>query len=113
MPGARTLVATLQAKGCRTVLVTGGFHHFADPVAQTLGFERVVGNRLAVAGGMLTGELDGSIVTHRPKKLRLREEMAKLGDGAVSLATGDGANDIPMLQAANFGLAFAAKPVHA
>ncbi len=49
-PGARTLVQTLKAKGCRTVLVTGGFHHFADPVAEMLGFERVVGNRLAVSG---------------------------------------------------------------
>src|SRR5690606_13248041 len=48
MAGARTLVATLKSRGCRTVLVTGGFHHFADPVAEDLGFERVVGNRLAV-----------------------------------------------------------------
>src|SRR5690606_11683942 len=50
MPGARTLVATLKHRGCRTVLVTGGFHHFADPVAEDLGFERVVANRLAVGG---------------------------------------------------------------
>ena len=49
VPGAAVLVATLKAHGCRTVLVTGGFHHFADPVANQIGFEHVVGNRLAVA----------------------------------------------------------------
>src|SRR5688572_11409092 len=53
--GARTLVRTLRARGCRTVLVTGGFHAFADPIAEDLGFERVVANRLAAAGGRLTG----------------------------------------------------------
>ena len=110
VPGARTLVATLKAKGCRTVLVTGGFHHFADPVAERLGFERVVGNRLAVSGGVMTGGLDGSIVDSSVKEQVLREEMALLGDRAISLATGDGANDIPMLQAASYGIAYRAKP---
>ncbi|WP_114522195.1 phosphoserine phosphatase SerB [Altererythrobacter sp. ZODW24] len=111
MPGAETLIATLRAKGCRTVLVTGGFHHFADPVAEQIGFERAVGNRLAVSGGVLTGELDGPISDASTKEAALHEEMASLGEAAVSLALGDGANDIPMLQAANFGLAFAAKPI--
>lgn len=60
-PGAKTLVATLAAMGTRTVLVTGGFHHFADPVGELLGFHRVVGNRLAVEGGKLTGGLIGPI----------------------------------------------------
>jgi len=110
MSGAKTLVATLRAHGCRTVLVTGGFHHFADPVAEDLGFERVVGNRLSVADGMLTGELNGSITDSGVKKAALEEEMAQLGEGATSLATGDGANDIPMLQAASYGIAYHAKP---
>ncbi|MCW1428260.1 phosphoserine phosphatase SerB [Novosphingobium sp. JCM 18896] len=110
MPGAKTLVATLKAKGCRTVLVTGGFHQFADPVAEQLGFERVVGNRLEVAGGKLTGGLIGSIVDSSVKKAVLLEEMAKLGEGATSLATGDGANDIPMIEAATYGIAYCAKP---
>lgn len=108
--GARTLVSTLKAKGCRTVLVTGGFHHFADPVAQMLGFDRVVGNRLGVAGGTLTGGLDGAIVDSSVKESVLRSEMGELGGGAISLATGDGANDIPMLQAASYGMAYRAKP---
>ena len=110
MPGARTLVATLRHRGCRTVLVTGGFHHFADPVAEQIGFDRVAGNRLAVSNGSLTGELVGSITDSSVKEQVLREEMAHLGEDAVSLATGDGANDIPMLQAATYGVAFRAKP---
>jgi phosphoserine phosphatase len=92
------------------VLVTGGFHHFADPVAEDLGFERVVGNRLAVAEGRLTGGLVGGITDSSVKAKVLAEEMAALGDEAVSLATGDGANDIPMLEAATYGVAYWAKP---
>jgi phosphoserine phosphatase len=110
MDGARALVATLKAHGCKTVLVTGGFHHFADPVALQLGFERVVGNRLAVHAGKLTGELIGAITGAAAKEAVLREEMGQLGDIAASLATGDGANDIPMLAAATYGVAFRAKP---
>jgi phosphoserine phosphatase len=110
MDGARALVATLKAHGCRTVLVTGGFHHFADPVAEQIGFERVIGNRLAVHEGRLTGGLVGAITGAAAKEAALREEMARLGDNGVSLATGDGANDIPMLAAATYGVAFRAKP---
>lgn len=110
MAGARTLVATLKARGCRTVLVTGGFDQFADPVAADLGFERVVSNRFAVAGGKLTGGLEGAIMDSLGKERVLAEEMAQLGENATSLATGDGANDIPMLGAATFGVAFRAKP---
>ncbi|MEE4317769.1 MAG: phosphoserine phosphatase SerB [Erythrobacter sp.] len=106
-PGARTLVATLGALGTRTVLVTGGFHHFADPVARMLGFQRVVGNRLDVVNGQLTGKLLGSITDSAVKAAVLREEA---GEGLVSLATGDGANDIPMIEAATYGFAYCAKP---
>ena len=110
MDGAETLVATLKHRGCKTVLVTGGFHHFADPVAEKIGFERVVGNRLAVHDGKLTGELVGAITDSSVKARVLSEEMAELGADAASLATGDGANDIPMIEAATYGVAFRAKP---
>ncbi len=110
VPGARTLVATLAALGTRTVLVTGGFHHFADPVAEMLGFHRVVGNRLAVEDVKLTGGLIGPITDSAVKAAVLREELAALGEGAHSLATGDGANDIPMIEAATYGFAYRAKP---
>ena len=109
-PGAATLVATLAEMGARSVLVTGGFHHFADPVATRLGFDRVVGNRLAVKGGVLTGQLDGAITDAGVKARVLDEELAQLGSEAHSLATGDGANDIPMIEAASYGFAYRAKP---
>ena len=110
MPGAEVLVGTLKSKGCRTVLVTGGFHHFADPVATQLGFEHVVANRLAVADGKLTGTLVGAITDSSVKERVLRDQAAQLGEGTISLAMGDGANDIPMLEAATWGIAYHAKP---
>ncbi len=110
MDGARTLVSTLKSRGCHTVLVTGGFHAFADPVAELLGFDRVVGNRLGLHEGVLTGGLVGGIVDSSVKKAVLLEEAARLGEEALTLATGDGANDIPMIEAATFGIAYRAKP---
>ncbi|WP_230291073.1 phosphoserine phosphatase SerB [Croceicoccus sp. Ery5] len=110
MPGARILVETLNARGCHTVLVTGGFHSFADPVAEVLGFSRVVGNVLGVANGRLTGDLAAAIVDSSVKKKTLKGEMERLGPNARSLAMGDGANDIPMIEAADYGISYYAKP---
>ena len=114
MPGAQTLVATLKSLGCHTVLVTGGFYQFADPVAAQIGFERVVANQLEIAGGKLTGQVTGAMVDSSVKRAVLEEEAARLGigqaSGRSSLATGDGANDIPMLEAARYGIAYHAKP---
>ncbi|BDI61021.1 phosphoserine phosphatase SerB [Qipengyuania nanhaisediminis] len=109
-PGAQVLTATLKARGARTVLVTGGFHHFADPVAETIGFERVVGNRLAVSGGALTGACEGEICDADTKRAVLREESRDFGSSARTMAIGDGANDIPMIEAADYGFAYRAKP---
>ncbi len=108
--GARTLVATLKHLGCRCVLVTGGFHHFADPVGETIGFERIVGNRLAVAEGRLTGALTGAIADAATKERTLTEELERLGPHALSMAAGDGANDILMIEAADYGIAYRGKP---
>ena len=110
MPGAKTLVRTLASLGCHTVLVTGGFHQLADPVAEMLGFDRVVANRLEIADGKLSGGLTGGIVDSSVKAGTLADESARLGADTFSLAMGDGANDIPMLQAATWGLAYRAKP---
>ena len=60
--------------------------------------------------GKLTGGLLGPITDSAVKRAVLLEEAARLGAGTISLATGDGANDIPMLEAATYGIAFAAKP---
>ena len=110
MDGAATLVRTLKALGARTVLVTGGFHAFADTVGTALGFDRVVANHLGTAGGVLTGQVTGAIVDSAVKCAVLVDEAARLGAEAISLATGDGANDIPMLCAATHGIAYRAKP---
>ncbi len=109
-PGARTLVATLAAHGARCVLVTGGFHHFADPVGDKIGFHRVVGNRLAVENGKLTGELSGPVCDSATKASVLAQESERLGAEAITMAAGDGANDIPMIESATYGIAYRAKP---
>lgn len=108
-PGAKTLVATLKANGVRCVLVSGGFHAFADVVGASLGFDLVVANRLGVIDGKLTGGVDGDIVDRATKARVLRQEMQRLGEGA-SLAIGDGANDLDMIEAATLGIAYRAKP---
>lgn len=108
-PGARSLIHALKANGCRCILVTGGFHHFADAVAKQLGFDLVVGNRLGVEGGKLTGKVVGRICDSETKRKTLDQEAVRIGDHVVSLAMGDGANDIPMLQTATYGMAYHAK----
>lgn len=108
--GAKAMIEALKARGCRTVLVTGGFHQFADVIARELGFDRVVANRLAIAEGRLTGQLVGSISDAATKACVLNAERESLGAHAVTLALGDGANDAEMLSAATYGIAYHAKP---
>jgi phosphoserine phosphatase len=110
-PGAGQLIATLRSAGVTTALVSGGFTVFAEPIARRLGFDRVVANRLALDGDTLAGTLIPPIVTGATKRDTLMSLAAELGlahDG--TLAVGDGANDLPMLQAAGLGIAFRAKP---
>jgi phosphoserine phosphatase len=108
MKGARVLVQTLKAKGCRNVLVTGGFHQFADPWPSS--WFRARGQPSGSYRWQLTGGLVGLISDSATKKATLLEEHAKLGEKAHVLATGDGANDIPMIEEATYGIAFEAKP---
>ena len=107
--GARALVSELKDVGAHCVLVTGGFHHFADPIGEQLGFDRIVGNRLAVENGVLTGELAGPISDGATKRKVLVEELDRIGEGARALAMGDGANDAPMLREADYAFAFQGK----
>ncbi len=112
MPGARELVRTMRARGAYTVLVSGGFTRFAEPVAEMIGFDRVIANRLEIAGGKLTGRVERPIVDAATKLDTLLAERARLGLGkAETLAVGDGANDLPMIRAAGLGVAYRAKPV--
>ncbi|WP_425231165.1 phosphoserine phosphatase SerB [Sphingomonas sp.] len=118
MPGARTLVRTMRSHGTRCVLVSGGFTRFAAPVAAEIGFDRALANELLVANGLLTGAVTKPIVDADTKLATLRAEAAALGlDLRETLAVGDGANDLPMIEAAKnaggLGVAYHAKPVAA
>lgn len=111
MAGARTLLATARAAGMRTILVSGGFTVFAEPVAARLGFDQVIANRLDIVRGRLAGSVQPPIVTAQTKLETLRAASSKMAVPlSATLAVGDGANDLPMLQAAGLGIAFHAKP---
>lgn len=111
MGGAKALVRTLRARGGTAVLVSGGFTHFTGPVAAEIGFDRAVANRLIVRDGVLTGEVEQPIVDAETKKAELLKSIAALGiPTSASMAIGDGANDIPMIEAAGLGVAYHAKP---
>ncbi len=112
MPGARTLVQTMRARGAYTVLVSGGFTRFAEPVGAEIGFDRVIANTLTIVDGKLTGVVGRPIVDADTKLQTLLAERERLGltDGET-LAVGDGANDLPMVRAAGLGVAYHAKPV--
>jgi phosphoserine phosphatase len=111
MPGARALIQTMKAHGARTILVSGGFTVFADRVAEAIGFDRALSNRLGLAGGMLDGTVARPIVGSATKRETLIAERDALGLApAQTLAVGDGANDIPMIEEAGLGIAYHAKP---
>jgi phosphoserine phosphatase len=111
MPGARTLIQTMKAHGARTVLVSGGFTVFADRVAKAIGFDRALSNRLGLAEGALDGTVARPIVGSATKRETLIAERTGLAlRPAETLAVGDGANDIPMIEEAGLGIAFRAKP---
>ncbi len=111
MPGARALLATLSTAGVRTALVSGGFTVFAERIAAELGFEQVVANRLDIAEGLIAGTVAAPILTRETKRDTLLQLAQRYGVPlTATLAIGDGANDLPMLDAAGLGIAFHAKP---
>ncbi|MDP9424202.1 MAG: phosphoserine phosphatase SerB [Pseudomonadota bacterium] len=110
-PGAVTLVQTMKARGAETILVSGGFTAFVEPIAKRIGFDRYEANVLGVRGGKLSGLTEGSIVDSRRKHDVLSEARKRLGlSPDETLAIGDGANDIPMVEEAGLGIAYRAKP---
>jgi phosphoserine phosphatase len=111
MPGARELLATMRAHGARCVLVSGGFTFFTSRVAERVGFHDHRSNTLLVEDGRLTGKVAEPILDKDAKLATLKEVARTLGVPLTAAATvGDGANDLPMLQAAGLGVAFRAKP---
>lgn len=111
-PGAEALVKTMRANGAETILISGGFTRFAEPVARQIGFGRAIANRLMIADGVLDGTVAKPIVDSATKEATLVEAVATLGlDPAETLAVGDGANDLAMIRRAGLGVAFHAKPI--
>ena len=111
-PGARTTVRTLKRLGYRFAIVSGGFSQITDRLAADLGIDFSAANELEIADGKLTGKVVGEIVDRAGKARALRRFAADVGiPDAATIAIGDGANDLDMLNAAGLGIAFNAKPV--
>jgi phosphoserine phosphatase len=111
-PGARTLVRSLRRLGYRFAIVSGGFSQITDRLAADLGIHRSRANELEIVDGKLTGEVLGDVVDRAGKARALREFAADLGvPESATIAIGDGANDLDMLEAAGLGIAYNARPV--
>jgi phosphoserine phosphatase len=111
-PGVQALIDGVHAAGGMVGVVSGGFHELLDPLAERLGLDFCRANRLEVDGGRLTGRVLGDIVDAEAKR-RALEEWAEASATPLSrtIAVGDGANDLRMLDRAALGVAFCAKPV--
>jgi phosphoserine phosphatase len=111
-PGANVLVATMRRHGAYTCLVSGGFTLFTAPVAALIGFDENRGNQLVIGGdGRFSGTVGEPILGREAKLATLRELRARRGlAGHETLAVGDGANDLSMIEDAGLGVAFRAKP---
>ncbi|RJO75336.1 phosphoserine phosphatase SerB [Nocardia panacis] len=110
-PGARTTIRTLRRLGFRCGVVSGGFRQVIEPLAHELELDFVQANTLEIRDGRLTGRVTGEIVDRAYKATALRKFAAEAGvPMEQTVAVGDGANDIDMLNAAGLGIAFNAKP---
>jgi phosphoserine phosphatase len=111
-PGACELVATMRHHGAYCVLVSGGFTFFTARIARTVGFDENRANTLDIASGRLTGRPVAPILGRQAKHDTLVELSEKLNiPRNDTLAVGDGANDLAMIEAAGLGVAFHAKPL--
>jgi phosphoserine phosphatase len=110
-PGALALVRTMRAHGAHAALVTGGFTQFTQPVAARLGFDEIFANRLEITDRALTGVVIEPVQGREGKRAALVDLRERLGLAReATLAIGDGANDLDMLQEAGLGVAYHAKP---
>lgn len=110
-PGGRALIHTMKAYGAYTSLVSGGFTFFADYFGKRIGFDEAIANVLEFDGERLTGTVKSPIVDKSTKLHRLEALAAERNlPMSVTMAVGDGANDLDMIKAAGFGVALHAKP---
>lgn len=114
MPGAVQLIKTMNANGANTVLVSGGFTFFTGKVSAVTGFQTNRANILEIKEGKLTGQVVDPVVDSTTKLNSLKEFRA-LSDlsAAQTMAVGDGANDVPMIQEAGLGIAYHPHPAAA
>ena len=110
-PGARTTIRTLRRLGYQCGVVSGGFRQVIDPLAHDLMLDFVAANELEIVDGHLTGRVVGPMIDRAGKAKALRDFAQQAGvPMEQTVAVGDGANDIDMLNAAGLGVAFNAKP---
>lgn len=111
MPGLEDMVAELQQHGWHIALASGGFTPFVNNLKDKLGLTAAYANQLQIGNGQLTGEVVGTVVDAQYKARVLTKLGEQYGiESTQRLAIGDGANDIPMIEASAFGIAFHAKP---
>jgi phosphoserine phosphatase len=109
--GVPELVAAVHAADGLIGVVSGGFHELVDGLAHRLGLDLWRANRLGVTDGVLTGGLDGPVIDAAAKRDSLRTWAADAGVPlARTVAIGDGANDLRMMEVAGLSVAFCAKP---
>ena len=110
-PGATTLVKTMRTNDAYCSLVSGGFTVFTEVISKMIGFNENIANQLGVENGELTGEVHDPIIGKEAKQNRLKELLSELNiDASESLAVGDGANDLAMIESSGLGVAYHAKP---
>jgi len=110
--GAQALISAVKSQGGHVGVVSGGFHELLDPLAESLGLDFWEANRLEVKDGVLTGKVMGDIVDAQTKADTLIEWAHKTNTPLTqTVAIGDGANDLKMMEVAGLGIAFCAKPV--
>ena len=109
--GLERMMTILKRVGYKTAILSGGFTYFGNYLRQKYGFDYVYANELEIEEGKLTGRYVGEVVDGRRKAelLRLLCQFEEINI-AQSVAVGDGANDLPMLNLAGLGIAFHAKP---